>query len=58
LEVKRSWRETDCPPLSSACQEYVELYFHSPNTPPCRGARLQHRDNFIFAEVSVTLCRF
>jgi enoyl-CoA hydratase/carnithine racemase len=24
----------------------VELYLHSPNTPPWRGAQLKHRDNF------------
>jgi len=26
----------------------VELYIHSPNTPPWRGAQLKHRDNFTF----------
>jgi hypothetical protein len=26
----------------------VELYLHSPNTPPWRGAQLKHRGNFTF----------
>jgi hypothetical protein len=26
----------------------VELYLHSPNTPPWRGAQFKHRDNFTF----------
>jgi hypothetical protein len=26
----------------------VELYLHSPSTPPWRGAQLKYRDNFTF----------
>jgi hypothetical protein len=26
----------------------VQLYLHSPNTPPWRDAQLKHRDNFTF----------
>jgi hypothetical protein len=45
LEVKR--RETDrSPPSSAEVKEWVELYLHSPNTPPWCGAQLKHRDNF------------
>jgi hypothetical protein len=29
-------------------QECVEIYLHSPNTPPCRGAQLKHRNKFTF----------
>jgi hypothetical protein len=25
----------------------MELYFHSPNTPPWRGAQLKYKDDFI-----------
>jgi hypothetical protein len=36
-----SGREADHSPLSSAeVKERVELYLHSPNTPPWRGAQL------------------
>jgi hypothetical protein len=47
LRVKRPGREADhSPPSSAEVKEYVELYFHSPNTPSWRGAQLKHRDNF------------
>jgi hypothetical protein len=26
----------------------MELYLHSPTTPPWRGAQLKHKDNFTF----------
>jgi hypothetical protein len=49
LGVKRPGREADNSPLFSAeVKEWVELYLHSPNTPPWRGAQLKHRDNFTF----------
>jgi hypothetical protein len=49
LGVKRSGRETDhWPPSSAEVKEWVELYLHSPSTPPWRGAQLKHRDNFTF----------
>jgi hypothetical protein len=35
-------------PSSAEVKEYVELYIHSPNTPPWLGAQLKHRDNFTF----------
>jgi hypothetical protein len=39
LGVKRPWREADnSPPFSADVKEYVELYLHSPNTPPWLGA--------------------
>jgi hypothetical protein len=48
LGVKRAGREADhSPPTSAEVKEWVELYFHSPNTPPWRGAQLKHRDNFV-----------
>jgi hypothetical protein len=40
-----SWPLT---PSSSEVKECVELYLHSPNTPPWRGAQLKHRDNLTF----------
>jgi hypothetical protein len=42
-----TWRR---PITSISCrgQECVELYLHSPNTPPWRGAQLKHRDSFTF----------
>jgi hypothetical protein len=45
-----SGREADhSPPSSAEVKEWVELYFHSPNTPSWRGARLgEHRGNFAF----------
>jgi hypothetical protein len=47
--AKQPEREADhSPPTSSEVKEWVELYLHSPNTPPWRGAQLQHRDNFTF----------
>jgi hypothetical protein len=39
-----SGREADhSPPSSAEVKEWVELYFHSPNTPPWRGAQGEHR---------------
>jgi hypothetical protein len=44
-----SGREADhSPPSSAEVKEWVELYFHFPNTPSWRGAQLKHRDNFTF----------
>jgi hypothetical protein len=44
-----SGREADhSPPSSAEVKEWVELYFHSPNTPSWRDAQGEHRDNFIF----------
>jgi hypothetical protein len=49
LVVKRPGREADhSPPSSAEVKECVELYLHSPNAPPWRGAQLKHRDNFTF----------
>jgi hypothetical protein len=49
LGVKRprswSWPLTS---IQHRGQECVELYLHSPNTSPWRGAQLKHRDNFTF----------
>jgi hypothetical protein len=63
-----SGREADHSlPSSAEFKEWVELYFHSPNTPSWRGAQLgEHSDNFtftfIFASVLVrsnpTSCNF
>jgi hypothetical protein len=45
-------READhSPPSSAEVKEWVELYFHSPNTPSWRGAQGEHRDNFTFTFV-------
>jgi hypothetical protein len=45
LAVKRPGREADhSPPFSAEVKEGVELYLHSPNTPPWRGAQLRHRE--------------
>jgi hypothetical protein len=48
LEVEWPGHEADYPPQSSAeVKEWVELYFHSPNTPSWRGAQFKkHKDNF------------
>jgi hypothetical protein len=48
LEVKRPVREADhSPPSSAKVKEWVELYFHSPNTTSWRGSLLKkHRDYF------------
>jgi len=49
LRVKRHRREADhLPPSSTEIKEWVEIYLHSPHTPPWRGASLKHRDNFTF----------
>jgi hypothetical protein len=49
LGVKRPGHEPgQSPPSSAEVKEWVELYLHSPNTPPWRGAQLKHRDNFTF----------
>jgi hypothetical protein len=44
------------PPSSAEVKEWVELYFHSPNTPSWRGAQLNHRDNFTFTFYLLPLC--
>jgi hypothetical protein len=47
--VKRPGREADySPPSSVEVNEWVALYFHSPNTPSWSGTLLKHRDNFTF----------
>jgi hypothetical protein len=47
LGVKRQGCEADhSPPSSAEVKEWVELYFHSPNTLSWRGAQLKHRDIF------------
>jgi hypothetical protein len=47
LGEKRLEREADhSPPASAEVKEWVELYFHSPNTPPWHGTQLKFRDNF------------
>jgi hypothetical protein len=44
LVVKRLEREANhLPPSNAEVKEYVELYFHSPNTPSWRGAQLKKR---------------
>jgi hypothetical protein len=50
LGVNRPEYEADNSPLSSAeVNEWVELYFFSPNTPSWCGVQLKkHRDNFTF----------
>jgi hypothetical protein len=50
LGKKRPRREAEhSPPSSAEVKEYVELYFHSPNTPSWRGAQFKkNRDNFTF----------
>jgi hypothetical protein len=40
--------DKDSPPSSAEVKECVELYLHSSNTPPWRGAQFKHRDNFTF----------
>jgi hypothetical protein len=49
--VKRPGREADhLPPSRAEINEYVKLYFYTPNTPLWRSARLkeQYSDNFTF----------
>jgi hypothetical protein len=56
LEVKQPGGEADhSPPSSTEVKEWVELYFHSPNTPSWAGAQLKHRDNltFLFNSIKV-----
>jgi hypothetical protein len=49
LRVKWPGHEADhSPPSSAKVKECVQLYIHSPNTLPWRGAQLKHRDNFTF----------
>jgi hypothetical protein len=53
--VKLPGREAEhSPPSSVEVKERVELYLHSPNTPPWRGAHLKHRDNFTFTFTYLT----
>jgi hypothetical protein len=47
LGIKLPGREADhSPPSSAEVKEWVELYFHYPNTPSWRGAQLKPRGNF------------
>jgi len=56
LGVRRPGRGSDHSPLSSAeVKEWMELYFHSPNTPSRRCARLKRRDNFTFTINTIIL---
>jgi hypothetical protein len=49
LGIKRPGREAyHSPPSSAEVKEWVELHFHSHNTPSWRGDQLKHRDNFNF----------
>jgi hypothetical protein len=49
LGVKPPGREADHSlPSGAEVKERVELYLHSPNTLPWRGAQLKHRENFTF----------
>jgi hypothetical protein len=49
LGVKRPGCEGEhSPPSSAEVKECVELYLHSSNTPPWRGAQLKHRSNYTF----------
>jgi hypothetical protein len=49
-------READhSPPSSAEVKEWVELYLHSPYTPPWRGAQGEHRDNFTFYLISLSV---
>jgi hypothetical protein len=58
LGVKRPGREADhSSPSSAEVKEWVELYLHSSNTPPWRGAQLKHRDNFTFHPWNFSLIR-
>jgi len=45
--VKRSNYEAPhyATPISAEVRELVDLYLHSPNTPPWCGSQLKHRDN-------------
>jgi hypothetical protein len=55
--VERPGHETDhSPPSSAEVKEWVDLYLHSPKTPPWRGAHLKHRDNFTFTFYCETRC--
>jgi hypothetical protein len=48
LEVKRTGREADhSHPSSAEVKEFVELHFHSPNTPSWRGAQLQPQGHLL-----------
>jgi hypothetical protein len=45
LGVKWPGREADhSPPSNAEVKELVELYLHSTDTPPKRGAQLKHKD--------------
>jgi hypothetical protein len=45
LRIKRPWREADhSPPSSAEVKEWVELHFHSPNTPSWRGVQLKEAE--------------
>jgi hypothetical protein len=48
-----SGRKADHPsPSSAEVKEWVELYFHSPNTPSWHGTQEEHRDNFYLFYIS------
>jgi hypothetical protein len=52
-----SGREADhSPPSNAEVKEWVELYFHSPNTPSWRGAQLGGAQDTGMCIVSVWLC--
>jgi hypothetical protein len=58
LEVNRPGNEADHSlPSSAEVNERVELYLHSSNTPPWRGAQLKHRvrRNFILHLVYISI---
>jgi hypothetical protein len=57
LGIKRPGREADHLPLSSVEVKNVWGYTSAPNTPPCRGAQLKHRDNFRFTFYLTLPCR-
>jgi hypothetical protein len=49
LGVKRPGLDADhSPPSNAEVKEWMELYLHSPNTRPWRGAQLKRWDNFTF----------
>jgi hypothetical protein len=56
--VKWPGREVDhSPPSSAEVKEWVDLYLHSPNTHPWRGAQLKRRDNFTFTVIGIVTRR-
>jgi hypothetical protein len=57
LRVKQPGREAaHSPPSSAEVKECVELYLHSPNTPPFKE---KHRDIFTFSfEMNISPLRY